>query len=98
MDWLTVFIITRGIERLVIVLVSAICLWMGWRLFLEQGKQVTQSAEFSFKGALIKLQRVGPGVFFALFGATILTVITINCRLLRTFPHAGTSFDLIDQW
>jgi len=56
----------RSIERLLIVLFSGMSLVLGWNLF-RVGVLDPQAAELSTKSWKIKLQRVGPGAFFALF-------------------------------
>jgi hypothetical protein len=71
MDWLVAFIFARALERIVIVIISGFSLWMGWQLFLRLPR-TNQQAEFGYKGLTVKLIRVGPGVFFALFGAALL--------------------------
>jgi hypothetical protein len=71
MDWLIVFILVRAVERLAIVIIAGLCMWMGWQLFLRLPRR-DQQAEFGYKDITVKLLRVGPGVFFALFGAALL--------------------------
>ena len=78
MDPISALVIARGLERLLIVAAGAAAMWMGWRLFLSLGEQASQEAEFSYKDLLIKFQRVGPGAFFALFGAAIIIVSISN--------------------
>lgn len=56
----------RSIERLLIVVFSGMSLVLGWNLF-RVGVLDPQAAELSTKSWKIKLQRVGPGAFFALF-------------------------------
>ncbi len=78
MDSITALLLARGLERLVISLAGLAALWMGWRLFYQIQGQPSQQAEFSFKDIAIRLQRVGPGIFFALFGSAILIVSIAN--------------------
>ncbi len=56
----------RSAERLLIVVFSGMSLVLGWNLF-RVGVLDPQAAELSTKSWKIKLQRVGPGAFFALF-------------------------------
>jgi hypothetical protein len=60
----------RAVERLFIVLTGALSLLCGYRLFFlvssEAGQMMAKGA-----GWQIRLARVGPGVFFALFGSAI---------------------------
>lgn len=57
---------SRALERLLIVSFSGVSLVLGWNLF-RAGILTEQQAEFAAKHWSIRLQRVGPGVFFALF-------------------------------
>lgn len=57
----------RILERLLIVSFSGVSLILGWNLFKIRLLK-DQAAEFSIKDWRIRLERVGPGVFFALFG------------------------------
>ena len=60
----------RVIERMFIVLFSGVSLVLGWHLFIK-GVIPDQEAEGGFGDWKITLRRVGPGVFFALFGSII---------------------------
>jgi hypothetical protein len=66
-----IFAIGRVVERLIICLWAGASLTYGWNLF-RVGVVDQQSAELSVKDWRANLKRVGPGVFFALFGAAIL--------------------------
>lgn len=65
--------LVRAIERIVIVIFGGVSIWMGWNLFktniLQKGSGKTTIGNWQ-----IELKEVGPGVFFALFGAIILIV------------------------
>lgn len=65
-----------NIIRLATVLVAAMSIYFGYRLFYivteRQGKLKIQNQEYS-----LQLSDVGPGVFFALFGAVVIIIITI---------------------
>jgi hypothetical protein len=64
----------RVCERLLIVGLAGFSLWMGWRLFYARLSLADQTAEFTIKDIVIKLQKVAPGVMFAFFGAAILGI------------------------
>src|SRR4051812_22590218 len=94
MDVTTTFIIVRALERLIIVLIGGASLWMGWQLFLRLQTELDQKAELAYKNLSFKLERVGPGVFFALFGAAILGIAIYKLPTLRgpeTAPTASTA-------
>jgi len=62
----------RVIERILAIVVGGICIYLGYRLFLRIPEQKEGEAEIKFPGDIsIYIARVGPGVFFALFGAVI---------------------------
>jgi len=60
----------RGLERILIILFSGLSLILGWHLF-KVGIHPEQHAEIKTGKTLIKLTKVGPGIFFALFGASV---------------------------
>ena len=71
MEVLNQIILIRGIERILIIILSGVSMILGWSLF-KLGIFTEQSGEIKTKGFLIKLSKVGPGIFFALFGCLIL--------------------------
>ncbi len=65
----------RAIERILAVIIGGICIYLGYRLFLRIPEQKEGEATINFPGDIsIYIARVGPGVFFALFGAMILVM------------------------
>jgi hypothetical protein len=63
----------RSLERLIVVVFAGVSLVLGWSLFKAHILK-DQMAEFTGRGWAIRLQRVGPGVFFSLFGSLILAL------------------------
>lgn len=63
----------RGSERLLIVLFGGMSLLLGWHLF-SLGVVKDQRAEIKKGDFSVNFQKVGPGVFFALFGSAILAL------------------------
>lgn len=72
MDPQTLTIALRGAERLLIVLCSGLCVWLGYRLFQSLPAVHGSSGQLELPSAKLVISKVGPGVFFALFGALIL--------------------------
>lgn len=70
-DPMVIAVLFRSLERLLIMASGTLAIWLGYRLFdkvvSDTGSVAASRGEWS-----IKLQRIGPGVFFALFGAAIL--------------------------
>lgn len=78
---------TRAFERLSIIGLSGLALFFGWDLF-KRGILDAQSAEFRNKDFTINLQRVGPGIFFALF-ATATLICALYQPLIVGAPAAN---------
>jgi len=83
----------RMIERILATLLGGFFSWLGYRLFLDVTPKQNSSGEFKLPtGIVVQLTRVGPGVFFALFGAAIVCYsfysrVTID----RTETRSGES-------
>jgi hypothetical protein len=90
-------IIFRMVERILGVLIGGVLIYFGYRLFLSlPGRRGSESGsgEFSFaRGNKIKLSKVGPGVFFAIFGAGLVVFSLVKPVSLTVSPRAakGTS-------
>ena len=71
-------VLTRATERILIVLVGALSIYLGYRLFMMIAPAARRRAadgetKIELPGGIsIFLTRVGPGVFFALFGAGLI--------------------------
>jgi hypothetical protein len=62
----------RALERLAAVIIGGMAIYLGYRLFLAIQTGGEGKAEVSLPGDVtIMISRVGPGVFFALFGTII---------------------------
>lgn len=74
MELLTV-IILRSVERLIGVLIGGFLAWLGYRLFIDVTAKADSSGNFKLPGGTaIHLTRVGPGIFFSLFGTGIVLI------------------------
>ncbi len=63
----------RGAERLFLIGAGALAIWLGYRLFAQMPGAARGEGKATLPGGVsIMLSRVGPGVFFALFGCAIL--------------------------
>jgi hypothetical protein len=64
--------LVRMAERFASVAVGAMCIYLGYRLFISLPELPTGDGSLSLPGKTgLTLWRVGPGVFFSLFGAAI---------------------------
>lgn len=73
MDPLILTIVMRGLERLLVVIGGGLAIYLGYRLFLDMPSAERGSGKVNLPGGIsIYLSRVGPGVFFSLFGAIVI--------------------------
>ena len=66
------YVVMRLAERILAVMIGGLTIYLGYRLFLSMPQ--TTDAEGRFKlpwNTSIVLSRVGPGIFFALFGSIV---------------------------
>jgi len=77
---------SRAVERVLIVVFSGISLILGWSLF-KLGILQDQAATFASKSFSIRLQKVGPGIFFALFAVFGFTVAITRPLNLKEFDQ-----------
>ena len=62
-----------GIERVLIVIVGGGCIFLGYRLFLNLPERQDSEGRIKLPGDIsIYVSRVGPGVFFVIFGSIII--------------------------
>jgi hypothetical protein len=65
----------RLLERILDVAIGGISIYLGYRLFLRLPESTDSSGKVILPGNIsVYLSRVGPGVFFALFGALVVGV------------------------
>ncbi len=65
----------RALERIIVVIIGGLSVYLGYRLFLHVPSQKDGQGKISFPGGIsIIVNRVGPGVFFALFGAGVVAL------------------------
>jgi len=65
--------VLHGAERLALIAAGALSIWLGYRLFAQMPGAERGEGKATLPGGVsIMISRVGPGVFFALFGCAIL--------------------------
>ena len=65
-------LLMRGIERLAIVLIGGMAIYLGYRLVLAVRAEAEGEARITLPhDVTVMVSRVGPGVFFALFGSIV---------------------------
>ena len=96
MDPQSLVIVLRMVERILGVVIGGLLIYFGYRLFLDlRGKRGREggSGDFTLAGGnKLKLSKVGPGVFFALFGAGLIVYsLTRSVSLTTTGPAASAA-------
>lgn len=65
----------RVVERVLAVVIGGLSIFLGYRLFIKLPDQKDSSGKVILPGDIsIFFSRVGPGVFFSLFGAAVVVV------------------------
>ncbi len=73
MDAMILTIIFRALERIIVVVSGALSIYLGYRLFLVNPERDESTGKFKLPGGIsIYMTRIGPGVFFSLFGAAVI--------------------------
>jgi hypothetical protein len=67
-------VVFRGSERILIVFAATFSIWLGFRLFQELPTVHDSDGALTLPSMKLTLSKVGPGVFFGLFGASALCV------------------------
>jgi len=68
-------VIMRAIERILAVLIGGLSVYLGYNLFLHLPEQTDSAGKIVLPGNIsVYLSRVGPGVFFALFGVVVVAL------------------------
>jgi len=82
----------RAIERIIAVVIGGLCIYLGYRLFLHIPEQKEGEGKIILPGGIsIFVTRVGPGVFFALFGAIIVAFSLYHSIVyFRNAPYTGS--------
>jgi hypothetical protein len=90
MDPQSLVIVSRMLERILGVALGGLLIYFGYRLFLDVRGRRAGSGDFSLVGGTrIKLSKVGPGVFFAVFGAGLVVFSLIRPVSLKTSGPAA---------
>lgn len=81
----------RAVERILAVLIGGLCIYLGYRLFGAVPEQTNGEGRISFADhASVYVNRVGPGVFFALFGATVVGASLFSQVILERTERAAS--------
>jgi hypothetical protein len=90
-------LLLRFFERITAVLIGGMSIYLGFRLFLEVPEHKDSSGKFALPWDIsIVLTRVGPGVFFALFGITAASLTLIRPLTITSQRQASGSVERLD--
>lgn len=68
-------LILRALERILAVLVGGLSVYLGYRLFIKLPERMDSEGKVVLPGNIsVYMSRVGPGAFFALFGAIVVAL------------------------
>ena len=82
MDTFTAFVSLRFLERLCAVVIGGIAIYLGYRLFLKVPERHDSAGKLVLPWDVsVVLSRVGPGIFFALFGASVVGASFFKARM-----------------
>ena len=91
-------ILMRTLERLIGILIGGLSIYLGYRLFLSLPDRREGEGQLKLWDASIVLSRIGPGVFFALFGAVVVGLSLYKGILLESADgrYAGSAAQSAD--
>jgi hypothetical protein len=88
-DWTVFAVAGRVVERLVVVLFAGLTVYLGYRLFLEVPRMRDSEGEVKLLALNMtaKVARIGPGVFFAIFGVAVLLASYLHPVSIESPPR-----------
>jgi hypothetical protein len=96
--------ILRMVERILVVAVGGVSVYLGYRLFLKIPSRLSSEGRVALPGGTsIFITRVGPGSFFALFGTILVALsflypVTITPVVVPADPSTSTPPKVVDQF
>jgi hypothetical protein len=80
----------RALERMFVVIFGGLSILLGYRLFLKLPERADSSGKLVLPGDIsVFISRVGPGVFFCLFGVAVLVMALQHGLELKTAQNAA---------
>lgn len=85
-------VIIRSFERILDAAIGGIAIYLGYRLFLKLPEKTDSAGKIILPGNIsVYLSRVGPGVFFALFGAAVIALSLHHSVQINVEPAKATA-------
>lgn len=86
-------LLLRFIERITALLIGGVSIYIGYRLFLSVPEQRDSSGKVTLPWNIsVVMTRVGPGVFFALFGITAVCFALVRPLTIESASGARASY------
>jgi len=87
-------LVLRFFERITAVLIGGLAIYLGYQLFLRVPEHKDSAGKVMLPWNIsVVMSRIGPGVFFALFG-----VIDVGIAIVRPLEIAGTDSHRSIYW
>jgi hypothetical protein len=88
-DWTVIAVAGRVLERLLVVFFAGLSVYLGYRLFLQIPDFRDSSGEVKLPSLNLRVtfSRVGPGVFFAVFGVAVLVASYMHGVTIEPSPQ-----------
>lgn len=77
-DAIAAAIFGRALERIALVAVAALSLWLGYRLFFVVPEPSGEIEGLAGESLSVRMKNVAPGTFFALFACALLAYVIAN--------------------
>lgn len=88
-----ILLLFRGVERVAIVAAGVLLIYFGYRLFLALPAEHGSDGRLQMPSASLAVSKVGPGVFFAVFGTFLLWQMAEKAVRVDIAPPAGAARD-----
>lgn len=96
MDTEMIIWISRVLERLAVVSIAGVLIYFGYKLFLNLPDKTDAEGKVVLPGNVsVYLSRIGPGAFFALFGAVIMVYTILNPARQKKADEKGNSEEIV---
>jgi hypothetical protein len=72
----------RGAERLIAILIGGMSVVLGFLLFLRIPSETNATRQIELPGGIM-ISRIGPGIFFAIFGGSGRAIVLLGVKTMK---------------